>query len=255
MANRTMLSEARAFGEWMQLQVDPAFHGHNLPRGDGKPVIVLPGLFANDLYLQPLQGWLRRMGYKPTGSSLLINAGCPQRLVSKLTQKVNSQLQDHPGPIAIVGHSRGGMLGKVLTQRLRQTTSHFVALGSPLGALHQWLTANTASTTDNTRTTGGAANIANSATVNAAQAAIRMFDPDCDSPNCGCDYFTELQQDFPAATLVTSIYSSEDPVVEPSACPIPGAHNIEVTGSHAGLVANAVVYRHLAAALHTPPAN
>jgi hypothetical protein len=33
------------------------------------------------------------------------------------------------------------------------------------------------------------------------------------------------------------------------ACPIPGARNIEVRGTHIGLVYNSVVYRHVAEAL------
>src|SRR5437867_11584794 len=53
--------EARALGELAALQRDPVFRGHGLPRGDGRIVLVLPGLFGNDLYLQPLHLWLRRI--------------------------------------------------------------------------------------------------------------------------------------------------------------------------------------------------
>ena len=59
--NRMLRIESRALGELAALQIDPVFHGRGVPRGDGRLVLVLPGLFGNDFYLQPLHGWLRRM--------------------------------------------------------------------------------------------------------------------------------------------------------------------------------------------------
>src|SRR6187401_3130329 len=72
--------EAAALGELAALQLDPCFAGIGLPRGDGRTVLVLPGLFGNDFYLQPMHRWLRRIGYRPTPSTLSVNAGCPERL-------------------------------------------------------------------------------------------------------------------------------------------------------------------------------
>ena len=40
-----------------------------------------------------------------------------------------------------------------------------------------------------------------------------------------------------------------DPVVPAWSCPIPGARNVEVSGTHTGLVYNGSVYRELAAVL------
>ena len=59
--------ESRALGELAALHSSPVFWGRDVKRGDGRLVIVVPGLFGNDVYLGPLRDWLRRMGYQPAG--------------------------------------------------------------------------------------------------------------------------------------------------------------------------------------------
>jgi hypothetical protein len=56
---------------------------------------------------------------------------------------------------------------------------------------------------------------------------------------------TDIAGPLDPATTVVSIYSRDDGVVPPSASPVEGAVNIEVSGTHSGLVYNADVYRHL----------
>ena len=41
-----MIREIAQFGRFL---VDPVFHGTGVPRGDGRPVVVIPGLFGGDL--------------------------------------------------------------------------------------------------------------------------------------------------------------------------------------------------------------
>ena len=79
---RSMLDEAAALREYWALRLDPVYRGRGVPRGDGKPVLVLPGLFGNDFYLTPIRAWLGRIGYTPRVSTLAINAGCPERLLN-----------------------------------------------------------------------------------------------------------------------------------------------------------------------------
>src|SRR4029079_3472754 len=56
--------------EFGMLMGDPIFWGIGVPRGDGRPGMVLPGLFAGDAYLQPLRDWLGRAGYSPVRSGI-----------------------------------------------------------------------------------------------------------------------------------------------------------------------------------------
>jgi hypothetical protein len=50
-------------------------------------------------------------------------------------------------------------------------------------------------------------------------------------------------------TRVVSIYSRDDAIVPPAACQIRDARNLEVRGTHIGLVYSSDVYKHLAGAL------
>ncbi len=132
-ARGNMSGEAGALREYWALRADPVYRGTGMPRGDGKAVLVLPGLFANDFYLQPLRTWLGRIGYKPTVSTIAINAGCSRRLIERVEAGLERQLKSTEGPVAIIGHSRGGMLGKAIASRLGDRCAHFIALGSPVG--------------------------------------------------------------------------------------------------------------------------
>ena len=50
--------------ELARLLVDPVFLAQSgVPRGDGRPVVLLPGFLAGDQTLAILAAWLRRLGY------------------------------------------------------------------------------------------------------------------------------------------------------------------------------------------------
>lgn len=49
------------------------------PRGDGHPVLVLPGLIASDLSTRPLRSFLKNRGYTVSGWGLGRNFGPPGR--------------------------------------------------------------------------------------------------------------------------------------------------------------------------------
>src|SRR5437762_5452039 len=125
-----LASEARALNELFALQRDPVFRGVGMPRGDGQLVLVIPGLFGSDAYLEPLRSWLRRIGYHPVRSTMLINAGCPDRLRTQVETALRRSIDRHPGRIAVIGHSRGGMLGWAIASRWQDQVSHLVLLGS-----------------------------------------------------------------------------------------------------------------------------
>ncbi len=239
--------EVRALAEYWRLIRDPLYQCHGLPRGDGRRVLLLPGLFANDIYLQPMRSWLRRLGYRPISSRLAINAGCPDRLTARIRDGLAAELSGDPGEVGLIGHSRGGMLGKALVTALGDRCTRFIALGSPLGAILRGGRQVIAGLASGDDPSPGA--LARRGVVSAGRAALRLIDPDCRMPQCDCAYIDALLAPWPDATRLTAIYSRDDPVVTPGACPIDGANNIEVSGSHAGLVVNREVYRHVAEAL------
>jgi hypothetical protein len=62
-----MIREAAELG---RLLIGPVYYGAKEERGDGRVVMVIPGLFGGDLYLEPLRAWLRRIGYTAIRSTL-----------------------------------------------------------------------------------------------------------------------------------------------------------------------------------------
>ena len=235
--NDVLRIEARSLAEFAALHGDPVFYGRGVPRGDGRLVVVVPGLFGNDVYLQPLRGWLRRMGYGATRSSLTLNAGCPNRLRGDIERSLQRQLERTAGPIALIGHSRGGMLCWAMASRLQERASHLVLVGSPAPAVVAMM---------RQQARFAPSGVSRSAVAAAGARATKLLDPDCNVPECECDYVADLRRPLHPSTQAMSIYSRDDPIVRPAACRIPSGENIEVSGSHGGLAHNREVYPHLA---------
>ncbi|MFT3851574.1 MAG: alpha/beta fold hydrolase [Ilumatobacteraceae bacterium] len=231
-----MRVEGQALAELAALHASPVFWGRGVPRGDGRLVVVVPGLFGNDLYLRPLRDWLRRMGYRSARSSLTINAGCPERLLTTVINGVQRQLGASTGPVALIGHSRGGMLCWALASRLGSRVSHLALLGSPAPAVVEMFRANT---------TFSPAGVAHSGVASAGQQAMKLFDPDCTVPACGCAYVEDLRRPLASSTKVLSVTSRDDPIVPGHATEVRGGENVFVRGSHSGLAHNKAAYEHL----------
>ncbi len=232
-------------GEYMALQSDPVLQGQGVPHGEGRRVLVIPGLLGNDFYLMTVRMWLARIGYKPMASEIFLNVGCPRRIADQVMRIVDRELERDASAISIVGHSRGGLLGKALASHLGNKVSHLVLVGSPLGGFLNVGPQGVSAFADFMR--GGSE--AQEWVVNTAMSATRLFDPDCNSPECACSYYENLYKAPDVQTRVTAIYSQEDPIVPPASAHMPYGENIVVGGTHSGLMFNAEVYPHIAKAL------
>ena len=196
----SLATESLAMAEFAQLFSDPIYYGIGAARGDGRHVVVLPGLFGNDWYLYPLRSWLARIGFRPVRSSLAINAGCPERLTLQVEREIERRIEARPGPVALIGHSRGGILARAIATRLQEKASHLILLGSPVGAIERWA---------GWPESGG--NTAHESVAQASNRARSLLDPDCDVPRCGCPFPTDLRGPLSSKTKVVSIYSENDP--------------------------------------------
>lgn len=114
------------------LLADPVYWGWGVPRGDGHAVLVLPGLFAGDRYLEALRRWLQRIGYTPVRSGLRRNPGWSERLVRELGAVAAEAAERTGRPVTIVGHSLGGVLGRSIAARRPDVVRHVITLGSPI---------------------------------------------------------------------------------------------------------------------------
>ncbi len=125
--------------EFAMLVTDPVFWGMNVPRGDGHSVLLIPGLLANDDYLQPMSNWLRRAGYSPIWSGLPIDPGFSEAAIRKVTERVEQEHRSTGSRVSIIGHSMGGALARAAAVRSPNAVRQVITLGSPLffGAQHQ----------------------------------------------------------------------------------------------------------------------
>lgn len=118
--------------EFSQLLSDPLFWGFGVPRGDGHPVMVLPGLGAGDRYLAPMRGWLRRIGYTTVRSGIDRNPGWSDELVEELSSRAVEAARRDGRRVTIIGHSMGGLLGRSVAVRHPEAVRQVITLGSPL---------------------------------------------------------------------------------------------------------------------------
>jgi len=102
------------------------------PRGDGHPVLVLPGMGGDDLSTRPLRWFLRRLGYHTHGWRLGINLGPTERSLDRLAARFERVVGQHDARISIIGWSLGGLYARGIARRVPQHVRQVITLGSPL---------------------------------------------------------------------------------------------------------------------------
>jgi pimeloyl-ACP methyl ester carboxylesterase len=218
-----MWLEGRLASEYVTLIRDPVYYGRGVPRGEGRPVLLIPGFLAGDQTLLTMQAWLLRLGYKPELSGIRFNVRHSDVTVEGVLERLYIHHRRTKQKVALVGHSRGGLLAKVIADRNPELVSQVIALGSPLNEqldIHPLTMA----------------------AVHAARLYNRVRYRTTGDAEIE---FTE-QLAAPPVVPVTSIYTRSDGVVNWKACIRPDVKTIEVKGSHGGLGVNAEVYHHLA---------
>ncbi len=217
-----LLAEARAVWEagaavalWPLLQLTP--------RGDGHPVLVLPGLVAGDGSTKLLRIYLSGRGYDAHGWGLGRNLGPRRGIEDGMVRKLESLHAESGKKVSLVGWSLGGVYARLLASSRPDLVRSVVTLGSPFKgsarATHAWR-------------------------VYEGVSGQSSEDP------------RRMQHVMPTPPVpTTSIFSRSDGVVA-WRCSIedagPRAENIEVVASHLGLGAHPAVLYALADRLAQP---
>ena len=105
-----------------------------LPRGDGHPVLVLPGFFASDTSTVPLRNLLVQLGYEAVGWDLGRNIQITSTRVKAMGACLTALHQRTGRKVTIIGWSLGGLLARELAKLHPDTVRQVVSLGSPLSA-------------------------------------------------------------------------------------------------------------------------
>jgi pimeloyl-ACP methyl ester carboxylesterase len=103
------------------------------PRGDGHPVLVLPGLLAGDDSTRPLRWFLRDRGYYSHGWRLGVNRGPDPDTATALLARLRAIAA--PGRrVSLIGWSMGGLFALELAGTVPDLVRQVITLGSPLAA-------------------------------------------------------------------------------------------------------------------------
>jgi pimeloyl-ACP methyl ester carboxylesterase len=205
-----LLAEARGILEFnASLLLSPLLM--RAPRGDGHPVLALPGFLASDLSMAPLRRYLAELGYDAQAWRMGRNIGGVAKMRAALRERL-AQIHTEAGrKVSIVGWSLGGVYARDLALQAPEMVRCVVTLGSPFA--------------NDTRATN----------------ATRLYEA-LSGEKVGGD--PELEQaiagDLPVPA--TSIYSKSDGIVNWHTClsrPSETSENIEVYfASHVGIGVN-----------------
>ena len=208
------------------------------PRGDGQPVMLIPGFLAGDTSLTRMALWLRSGGYELARSGITWNIGCMESTVQALERRLEHAVERAGKPALIVGQSRGGSIGRALAVLRPDLVSSLVTLGSPLLdqldiKLQVWPSIMT---------------VAMLGTIGFPN----MFSLSCLRGDCCSRARDAVTAPFPDQVSFLSFYSRSDEVVRWRSCLDPGAIQIEVEASHIGMGMARHVWSAIAAELSSP---
>lgn len=193
------------------------------PRGDGHPVVVLPGLVASDMSTGLLRRYLRGRGYDTHGWGLGRNLGPREGVEAGMFDLLETLHAKEGRKVSLVGWSLGGAYARLLAAKRPDLVRSVITLGSPF-----------AGTPHSTN-------------------AWRVYEGVSGQSANDTDRMKYVRPTPPVPT--TSIYSRTDGIVawRGSVEQVgPASENIEVFASHLGMGANASVLYALADRLAQP---
>jgi triacylglycerol lipase len=227
------LPRLRALAEWNSTRDRESWP--TPPRGDGRPVMLVPGFMAGDASLTRMALWLRTGGYQLARSGIVWNTGCMEPTVTSLERRLEHAVQRAGRPALLVGQSRGGVIGRVLAVRRPDLVETLVALGSPI--LDQLAVTR--------RVWPSIATVGLLGTLGVPG----MFSVSCARGDCCARARTETLASMADHVKFLSFFSRSDEVVRWQACLDPAATPVEVETSHIGMAMAEPVWSALAAEL------
>ena len=193
------------------------------PRGDGHPVLVLPGLAASDASTRPLRAYLTEQGYAAHGWKQGPNHGPRPGVEAGIEARLAELSGRDRRKVSLIGWSLGGVYARELARRVPALVRQVITLGSPF------------------------------ANEPKASNAWRLYE--ALSGRSAGDWPGREAMKLPPPVPSTAIYTRTDGIVAWQGCleqESPTTQNIEVEGSHSGLGHNPVVLYAIADRLALP---
>lgn len=133
-----MMSESRAIFELN------AFYSTRLlmrafPKGDGHPVLFLPGFMASDFSTAPMRRLFKDLGYVTSGWELGRNMVINEEREADMQALLRAYSESHGRKVSIVGWSLGGVFAREIAKAHPECVRQVISLGSPISghAVHE----------------------------------------------------------------------------------------------------------------------
>ena len=199
------------------------------PRGDGHPVLLVPGFTASDRSTRQLRRFLQRCGYAAEGWGQGRNIGLSERCLQGIEERIK-QLADQQGEqVSIIGWSAGGLYARAIGHGLSEHVRQVITMGSPF-------------------------KLNESNLHHLPRGIYELHDrlsPAPKDPEAHLDAYWHEPPPVPS----TSLYSRRDGIAPWPFCLDhcdPQSENIHVPGSHAGMTYNPLMYFVIADRLSQP---
>ncbi|MDG1168489.1 MAG: alpha/beta hydrolase [Sulfitobacter sp.] len=101
------------------------------PRGQGQPVLVLPGLTTSDRSTVALRRFLRSKGFSSYGWDMGLNFGPLPGIEEGLIARVEELHDKYDQTVSLVGWSLGGIYARQLAKIMPKKVRQVITMGSP----------------------------------------------------------------------------------------------------------------------------
>ena len=101
-------------------------------RGDGHPVLVLPGMLAGDASTRPLRRVIAARGLQAVPWRMGRNLGPSPEVLAAIPRRIGELHRESGRTVSLVGWSLGGVLAREFARRCPQHVRDVITLGSPL---------------------------------------------------------------------------------------------------------------------------
>lgn len=190
------------------------------PRGDGRPVMLLPGYGTDEASMRPLGKFLRYLGYDVYDWGLGRNRGNVEDYIQRVGNRVQQIRNDCDGrQITLIGWSLGGVVARETARLFEPGVREVITMGTPIIGGPKY--------------TATASSFAKQANIDLDAFELEVHERNLKGIN----------------QPVTAIYSKSDGVVGWRACVDvynEQTRNIRVNSSHFGLGVNGRVWRLIA---------
>ncbi len=99
--------------------------------GDGRAVIVIPGLFTNDSRTALLRRTLKKAGYRTYGWGLGRNMPIKADILDRFGERVSYVQAREGGQVTLIGWSLGGLVARAYAHHAPDRVAEVITLGSP----------------------------------------------------------------------------------------------------------------------------